>query len=255
VTLAHSLDGRGPTHVLLLHDWLGDASNYDAALPFFDLDALTLARVDLPGYGASRAVPVPGMDAGALEAAVLAVTDHLGWERFHLVAHSMSTVIAQRLARAHAERLASVTLTTPVAPGTHLPDEAIAFLRALGRTPGIRREALSARGNPHLGARWLDQKLARWSACADPEAVAAYVDLFARPQLATTRAEVRVPVLALTGADDGEPFRRAAVEPALRAVYPDAVVEELPTGHYPMQEMPPRFAARVERFVRTLAPR
>lgn len=254
MTLAHTLDGRGPARVLLLHDWLGDAGNYDAALPYFDLDALTLARVDLPGYGASRALPLRSTDEGALEAEVLAVADQLGWGRFHLVAHSMSTVIAQRLARSHPSRLAGVTLTAPVAPGTHLPDEAVAFLRALGRTPGIRRDALAARANPHLSARWLDHKLARWAACADPEAVAAYVDLFARPQLATTRAEVDVPLLAITGADDGEPFRRAAVEPALRAVHAGATVEELPTGHYPMQEMPPRFAARVERFVRDHAP-
>lgn len=249
MTLAHRLDGRGPARVLLLHDWLGDASTYDATLPYFDLDALTLARVDLPGYGGSRALPLLPRTEGPLEAAVLDVADALGWARFHLVAHSMSTVIAQRLARSHAARLATVTLCAPVTPGTHLPDEAVAFLRGLGRDPATRRATLAARANPRLNDRWLDAKLARWAACAAPEAVAAYVDLFARPALPTTPAAVALPVLALTGADDGAPFQRDAVEPALRAVHADVVVEELPTGHYPMQEMPPRFAAAVERFV------
>jgi pimeloyl-ACP methyl ester carboxylesterase len=81
--------------------------------------------------------------------------------------------------------------------------------------------------------------------------VAAYADLFGRADLSTTRAAVDVPVLAITGTEDAPHFARNAVEPAIRAVYPDAVVEEIPAaGHYPMQETPPLFASLVERFVR-----
>jgi len=252
--LAHTLDGRGPERVLVLHDWLGDATTYDAAMPYLDPAALTCARVDLPGYGRSRALPLRGVDAGALDAGVLAVADHLGWSRFHLLAHSMSTVIAQRLARSSPARIASVTLVGPVTPGTRHPDPVVELLRGIGRDPSSRREALASRMSPRLSPRWLEWKLERWAACSDPAAVAAYVDLFARPELATTRADVAVPVLALTGAEDAPPFARAAVEPALRAVYPEAAVEVCEAaGHYPMQETPPRFASMVERFVRANA--
>ena len=251
MVLAHVLDGRGPERVLVLHDWLGDATTYDAAMPYFDPALLTCARVDLPGYGGSRARPVRGVDAGSLDAEVLAVADHLGWPRFHLVAHSMSTVVAQRMARSAAARVASVVLTAPVTPGTRHPDSIVEFLRGIGRDPSRRREAMAARPSARLSARWLDWKLERWASCAEPEAVATYVDLFARPDLPTTRAEAPLPVLAITGAEDAPPFGRDAVEPALRAVYPDAVVEVcLAAGHYPMQETPPLFASFVDRFVR-----
>ncbi len=205
MTLAHTLDGRGPARVVLLHDWLGDAGNYDAALPYFDLDALTLARVDLPGYGASRDLPLRSMDAGALEAEVLAVADHLGWGRFHLVAHSMSTVIAQRLARSHPSRLAGVTLTAPVAPGTHLPDEALAFLRALGGTPGIRRDALAARANPHLSAPLARPQARALGRLRRPGGRGGVRRPLRAPSARDdARVEGAAPVLAITGADDGE---------------------------------------------------
>jgi pimeloyl-ACP methyl ester carboxylesterase len=249
--LAHAIDGHGPERILLLHDWLADATEYDAAIPYFDLAALTLARVDLPGYGGSRAHAVRGVDAATLDADVLAVADDLKWSRFHLVAHSMSTVIAQRLARSAPTRLASVTLVTPATPGMRYPDAIVDSLRAVGLDPSRRHEAFASRWGKRLSPRWLEWKLERWAACSDPKAVAAYVDLFARADLPTTRADSRIPVLAITGADDAPHFARAAVEPAIRAVYPDAIVEVCPgAGHYPMQEMPPLFASLVERFVR-----
>jgi pimeloyl-ACP methyl ester carboxylesterase len=249
--LAHTLDGHGPERVLFLHDWLGDATEYDAAMTYLDPGVLTCARVDLPGYGESRAHPLRGVDAGALDAEVLAVADHLGWSRFHLVSHSMSTVIAQRLARAVPGRLASVTLTAPVTPGTRHPDAVVDSLRAMGRDPGRRREVFAARAGTRLSPRWLDLKMERWAARSEPAAVEAYVDLFARPDLPTTLADVQIPVLAITGADDAPPFTRPAVEAALRAVYPEVVVEVcVSAGHYPMQETPPLFAWMVERFVR-----
>jgi pimeloyl-ACP methyl ester carboxylesterase len=249
--LANNLEGHGPERVLVLHDWLGDATNYDPAMPYFDPAALTLARVDLPGYGGSRARAVRGVDAANLDTEVLAVADHLGWPRFHLVGHSMSTVIAQRIARSAAARLASVTLVTPAAPGMVYPDPVVDSLRAIGRDPSLRREAFGSRWGSRLSPRWLEWKLERWAACSDPVAVAAYVDLFARPDLATTRAAFQVPVLVMTGTDDARHFAQAGVEPAIRAVYPDAMFEICPAaGHYPMQETPPLFAALVERFVR-----
>ncbi len=247
--LAHTLSGHGPEPVLFLHDWLGDTVNYEPMLPYLDPRALTCARVDLPGYGGSRELPVRGVGADELDARVLAVADHLGWRRFHLVAHSMSTVIAQRLARAATARLASVVLTGPVPPGAALPDEAVTFLRRVGGDAGVRPAALAPQFGSRLSPAWAAFKLARWAASAEPATVAAYVDLFARPDLPTTPAPA-LPVLAIFGAEDVS-FARAAVEPALRAVYPDLQAEVLAgVGHYPMQEMPPLYAAIVERFVR-----
>jgi hypothetical protein len=45
---------HGVERVLVPHDWLADSTEYDPAIPYFDLTAPTLARVDLPGYGAKQ---------------------------------------------------------------------------------------------------------------------------------------------------------------------------------------------------------
>jgi pimeloyl-ACP methyl ester carboxylesterase len=254
VIFAHTLDGHGPERALLMHDWLGDSTTYDPAMPYLDPAVFTCARVDFPGYGRSRALPVRGVGADVLDAGILAVADHLGWSRFHLISHSMSTVVAQRLARSSPARLASVTLTAPVTPGTHHPDSIVDFLHEVGRDPSRRRDALAAQSSGRLSPRWLEWKLERWAACSDAEAVATYVDLFARADLPATRAEVPVAVLAITGGEDAPPFRRGAVESALRAVHPDVAVEECSAaGHYPMQETPPLFATLVDRLVRANA--
>lgn len=243
--LAHTLTGSGSTKILFLHDWLGDSRNYDAAFRYLDTAAFTCARVDFPGYGASKSLPL----GQPLEAQVLVVADALKWPRFHLVAHSMSTVVAQRLLRTNADRLQSVTLTCPVSPGTELPDEVIGFLRDMGLHPEKRRDPIVAQRNPNLSVRWAELKVEDWNDSATPQAVAELVPLFTRPNLPVTTQPAKTPIQVITGDLDGPPFRRDAVEPPLKTVHPHATFQALPlVGHYPMLEMPPLFMSLVETF-------
>lgn len=73
--------GTGPEPVLVLHDWLGDHTNYDAVLPYLDGNAFTYAFVDLRGYG--RSMHLTG-DYSIDEIArdCLGVADALGWPGF-----------------------------------------------------------------------------------------------------------------------------------------------------------------------------
>jgi pimeloyl-ACP methyl ester carboxylesterase len=48
--------GDGPIRVLVMHDWLGDHSSYDALMPWLDGRAFTYVFVDLRGYGLSIAL-------------------------------------------------------------------------------------------------------------------------------------------------------------------------------------------------------
>jgi alpha/beta hydrolase fold len=94
--LGHELFGSGPTRVVVMNDWLCDTSTWDGARPLLDSARFTFAFADLRGYGRSRG------RAGAFtieEAAadVLALTTALGWTRFALLGHSMSSLIALHL--------------------------------------------------------------------------------------------------------------------------------------------------------------
>ncbi|WP_044560372.1 alpha/beta fold hydrolase, partial [Azospirillum sp. B4] len=51
--LGVTLHGTGPEPVLVLHDWLGDASTYAPMRPYLDGKRYTYAFADLRGYGRS----------------------------------------------------------------------------------------------------------------------------------------------------------------------------------------------------------
>ena len=94
--LAHDLHGTGPEKVVVLHSWMGNARSFDAVKPWLDTGAFTYAFADLRGYGRSRTFR-GSFTAGEAATDALHLADHLGWRRFHVVGHSMSGLIVQRL--------------------------------------------------------------------------------------------------------------------------------------------------------------
>ena len=94
--LGYSLHGHGPEKVLVLHDWMGDAANYDPVLPYLDTDMYTYVLADLRGYGKSQhlrgAYTVDEVTADAFR-----LTAQLDWDRFHLIGHSMTGMVVQRM--------------------------------------------------------------------------------------------------------------------------------------------------------------
>lgn len=249
--LGYERFGTGAIHVVVTNDWLCDTSTWDGAKAYLDGERFTYAFVDLRGYGRSKG------RAGAftlLEAAadVLALTTALGWERFAIVGHSMSALVALHLAQQHPDCVARAVVLTPPPPTSFGADDAaIAASRGLALADEATRTALFLQ---QFGARlspgWARYKEARWRACADAQAAAAYVTMFARDGLPDPTTPVNVPVLAITGERDMPPMRAEAVTRALRPLCPQLTVTPLADcGHYPMQEMPPLTVALLERFV------
>jgi 3-oxoadipate enol-lactonase len=248
--LGHVTLGEGPQPVLVLHDWMGDHHNYDPTLPHLDRGAYTYAFADLAGYGLSRDHGAAAQAPLRLTTAaddVLALADHLGWPRFHLIGHSMSSLIAQEVAAVAPARVSALVLITPVAPaGMGAPDDVIDFLEGVAMDEAMRREVLAQQWGDRLSPRWLDLKLARWAASARPEASRGYVRMFAAS--ATSAPPPDVPVLAVVGPHDSEPFQESAVRRGL-AGYPRLTLHVCASaGHYPMQETPVELASAIERF-------
>ncbi len=112
-------DGRP---VLALHGWLDNAASFRALEPH--LDSVRLVALDLVGHGFSAhrpaAMPYYIWDNVA---DVLAVADELGWERFHLLGHSMGAGISSLLAGVMPERVLSLVLLEGLAPLADEPDE------------------------------------------------------------------------------------------------------------------------------------
>lgn len=249
-SLGRETIGDGAARVIVLHDWMGDHRNYDPMVPYLDRAAFTWALTDLRGYGLSRDL-AGRYDLREAADDVLTLAAALGWPRFHLVAHSMSTLVAQQVCRDAPGAVASMVLLTPVAPaGMAAPAEAIDFLERMATNEALRRETFTQRGGGRLSPGWVEFKLRRWWESARPEASRGYVRMFAATAVAGEAAG-DLPVLAVVGEHDSEPFREATVRAALGAAYPALEVAVCANaGHYPMQETPAALAAVVERFLR-----
>ncbi len=249
--LGHTIVGGGPRRVVVLNDWLCDTSTWDAAEPYLDRERFTWAFTDLRGYGRSRA-RTGAFTLGEAVADVLRTTAALGWPRFSVVGHSMSAYVAVSLGQHHSDRVERIVLLTPPPPrGFGVDEGSLAAMTAAARDDGKRAEMIRARAAERLSPGWAALKSRRFVDTSAPEAAAAYVALFARDGLATPDAPLRVPALAITGEEDAPPMRRDATKASYAAIGGGhlEVVGLAESGHYPMQEMPPRTVALVERFL------
>jgi pimeloyl-ACP methyl ester carboxylesterase len=249
--IGHEMFGSGPVPVVVLNDWLCDTTTWDGARAYLDRERFTWVFADLRGYGRSRGRSGSFTVAEAARD-VIDLADARDWERFAIVGHSMSCLVALHLAQQLPDRVLRVITITPPPPAGFGADEAgVEVSRALVRGDDAMREAaLKRRFGTRLSPGWAAFKAARWRATSDDVAASAYVAMFARDGLPNPAARVAAPVLAITGEQDFEPMRSAGVRRSLSPLCETLeVVAFADSGHYPMQEMPPLLVAHVERFL------
>ena len=104
ITALRSVAAENAPRVLALHGWLDNAASF---IPLAQhLSGIELVAVDLPGHG--RSVHLPPGAIYTFETAVhhvLDIADALGWEKFHLLGHSMGAGIASLVAAACPQRV------------------------------------------------------------------------------------------------------------------------------------------------------
>ncbi|HKP63713.1 MAG TPA: alpha/beta hydrolase [Polyangiales bacterium] len=243
--------GEGPATIVVMHDWMSDTSSWDGARAYLDRERFSWIFADLRGYGRSKEQPG---DFTLREAAadVLELASSLRTERFVIVGHSMSTLVALHLAQHHADRVERAVVLTPAPPaGVGLRDAELAAIDALARgSDETRLYWLRMRIGEHCPEGFVRFKADRWRATSTPDAVAAYARMFARDGLPEPSARIRIPLLAVTGERDVPPMRRDSVARLLEPLCDQLTVVALPdSGHYPMQETPPLLVATIERYL------
>jgi pimeloyl-ACP methyl ester carboxylesterase len=211
-------------------------------------------RYDHRDTGGSTAYPPgqPGYTGDDLVADALAILDHLGVARAHLVGLSMGGAIAQRIAVDHPERVLSVTLmsSSPAGSGgSELPPMSEALHAAFsGEGPPepdwSDREAaieyLLDTERPYVGSRGLDEPAMRallgrvYDRSASMASANNHFMLDGSEMRRERLGEIAVPALVIHGTDD--PFFPPAHGEALAREIPNArlvTIEGL--GH----ELPP----------------
>lgn len=245
----YRLYGSGAECVLVLHDWLGDQRNYDAVLPFLDTTTFTYAFVDLRGYGQSlHLTGCYSLEEMARDC--LRVADHLCWQHLHLLGHSMSAMVVQRIAANQPSRVKSVIAVCPIsAAGNRLPPPARAFFASTCHDDEALRR-LFGFVSPGLPARWIESKLRQNRERVAAGCREAYLDMMTGTQFVEDVRGLETPILVLVG--DKDPGLDAdAMQDTFLAWYPNARVVTLAnSGHYPMQECPLSWVRQVEDFLR-----
>ncbi len=248
--IGYARHGDGPGRVIILNDWFGDHSTWNPTLPYLSADRFTYVFGDLRGYGASRDLAgTYTVNEGANDARNLA--DRLGWDKFSVVGHSMSGLVAQRLGQLYPERIERLVLVTAVpAKGIWLDDATLNGCRALATAEEPQQlEGLKQFWGDRLGSSWVKFKQKKWRE-QNPLAVADYAAMWGRADISRDAKSVKAPMLVITGDHDAPHFREEAMQQAMRPLYPHAQYFRLEgSGHYPMQEQPPLMVAAIERFL------
>ncbi|HEV2760771.1 MAG TPA: alpha/beta hydrolase [Acidimicrobiales bacterium] len=141
--------GEGGRPVLLVHGFTADSAEVaDVVDPLAERGWHAVAP-DLRGHGASDRPTDPDAYSFELMAAdVLALADHLGWDRFVLLGHSMGGAVAQLVALEQPERLAALILVSTFhGPVPGITMELVELGRWVVRESGMTglAEAMAAR--------------------------------------------------------------------------------------------------------------
>lgn len=248
-TIGFTLHGNGPEHVLVLHDWNGDHTNYDPVLPYLDRATFTYAFADLRGYGKSLAL-TGEYTVKEIARDCLRLADTLGWQRFHVIGHSMTGMAVERLSVDATARIKSAIAVSPMsAAGSPAPADAIAFFKSTTTdADAFRRLIKFVTGN--LSDGWANAKLIQNRATVSPACRDRYLEMFWKTNFVDEVKGNATPLLVLVG-DKDPGIDEAAMKKTFLAWHANAEVQTITNcGHYPMQECPPYFATLIESFLR-----
>lgn len=230
--------GKGPQKFIAVHGWMGDHHLFDTLHPFIDVEAMSVAFPDCRGYGARRHI---GGDFTVEEIAadMLRLADHLGWDQFYPLGHSMAGMAAQRLIADAPGRLPTVFLLAPVpAGGARISDERRQLLLRATAEPSVRIDLIDANTGRVQRRQWLEDILEISLAGTRPDVMARYVDSWGCHGFESDVAGAQTPVKLLIGElDPGTP--EAVMRQRIGGLFPDCTISVLANlGHYAMRENP-----------------
>ncbi len=176
--LNSSTIGSGIEHVIVLHEWLGDHSNYDPVLPYLNTEKFKWTFVDLRGYGLSKGLSGQYTCQEASDD-VQRLINELGIGKVAIVGHSMSAMIVQKIAVDSPAVIKKMVLVTPVpASGIQINNKDAINLRASVFDDLKIRNAINLRTGERYNSAWLDAKLKLANNASTQEARAGYLEMF-----------------------------------------------------------------------------
>lgn len=250
--------GEGGEKVIVLHDWMGDSANYDPIVPYLDPVIYTYLFADIRGYGKSRDL-TGEYSVAEVAADVMHLADSLSWNKFHVIGHSMTGMVVQRIAvddwLTGSPRLKSIVAITPVSAGGYPADEPTRqFLWDLIHKRDLSEVGFHLLTGQRLLPAWSKNKTERHLQTSTPEALKGYYRMWLENDFSedVRRAQVGTPMLVIGGRQDLAGFNEEHLMRTFGTWYPNASFTFISeAGHYPMQETPVYLASLVQSFIAT----
>jgi len=254
---------EGP-RVMALHGWLDNALSFADLLP--EWHELDVACPDFPGHGESPPRPAAAryhFDDYVFD--VLAAADRLGWDRFHLVGHSLGGAVASVLAAACPERIETLSVIEGLGPLSAPPHRTADGWRRALTASRTRPRRVHADRDRAIEARLRDSDLDRASAerlaerglahCAegwywrhDLRLTWPSTQRYTEPQVLDLLAGIEAPTLCLLSSPRSRVVPPGFIERRLAAV-PGIVLRELPGGHHLHMRSPDAVAALIREHI------
>lgn len=239
--------GTGSINIIFLHELMGDCRNYEPIFPFLDCENFTYFFTDLRGYGLSKEIK----GSYNLEEAsndVINLISHLNLKEVIIVAHSMSTMVAQRVALLET-KVRKLILTTPLsASGINVPQIQKSSLLNKMRENKRAIEQIVRSSSRRYNQTWAKYRIDMGYSSSLVEARVGYMNMYLNTQNIKNRINKTVPIRIIIGAKDSLVFGKNEIQKNFSEYENIEIIECLEAGHYPMIECPVIYATTIEEF-------
>jgi pimeloyl-ACP methyl ester carboxylesterase len=250
--IAHKQIGSGKEKVLVMHSWTTDSKSYDFMLPYLNTEDYTYVFVDLRGYGDSKGMQGT-FSAEEASSDAIKLIDFLAWDEFHLIGHSMSGMIVQKIAVTNPSRVKSVVAITPVpAGGRPAPSKEIVDLFegiAIDNDEAAMEFVNKLTGNRYTQA-FAKKMIKDIRRDSTSQARLGYMNMFFNTDFSGSVKGLQTPILVLFGEYDSGVLNETLMRNTFLKWYPNAHLECCKgSGHYPMIETPVALVTAIEKFL------
>jgi len=251
IKLGHKIIGTGTKKVIFLHELMGNYKNYEPTFPYLNTQKFTFIYVDLRGYGLSK--DIEG-EYSCIEAAndVKNLITSLDLDEVVIVAHSMSTMIAQKIALLDT-RVSQLILITPIpASGIKLPLLAKNKLINEMSENKNKIEEIVYSSSKRYNKIWVNSRIKMAYEASSLKARVGYMKMYLETDFSNEVENINIPIKIIVGKYDFPIFSLKSVTKLFSKYYNDLeIIECQEAGHYPMLECPVYFASKIEEFCLT----
>jgi pimeloyl-ACP methyl ester carboxylesterase len=255
VDLYYELHGDSGEPLVLVHGYTGDITDWRHQIPEFSRSH-RLLMLDERGHGRSQApADRSAYTISQMSHDVEALAEHVGFDRYHLLGHSMGGGVVQEIALRSPHKLLSLTLQNTAHHFNFDSDPAIAAWRDqrfhMAETQGMAAVAdmePPLPPPPHMPPERLAETNERLSRMSVDAFIGAWNGLTGWEGIEDRAQNIETPTLIISGDLDSPPLIEGSAR--LTQLIPSAVVEVIPeTGHSPQWERPALFNAALRRFL------